>query len=53
MLIAFGSSGDLDYLRRLLDEEGFAVRVVAEQSLVRDDWQVDYFTFLVTPAAEQ
>jgi release factor glutamine methyltransferase len=49
MLVAFGSSGDLGYLRRLLDEEGFAVRVVATQSLVRDGWRVDYFTFRVAP----
>jgi release factor glutamine methyltransferase len=52
MLMSFGSSGDLGYLRRLLDEEGFAVRVVAQQSLVRDGWQVDYFTFRVTPPAD-
>lgn len=49
MLIFFGSSGDLGYLKRLADEEGFSMEVVAQQDLVKDDWRVDYFTFRLTP----
>jgi release factor glutamine methyltransferase len=48
MLIFFGTSGDLAYLKRLADEEGFTAQVVARQDLVKDDWRVDYFTFRMT-----
>ncbi len=48
MLIFFGTSGDLAYLRRLADEESFTVEVIAHQSLVKDEWCVDYFTFRLT-----
>lgn len=50
MLIFFGTSGDLAYLQRLVDEEGFQSVVVAQQDLVKDGWRVDYFTFRVTPS---
>ncbi|WP_326556429.1 methyltransferase [Micromonospora sp. NBC_01796] len=50
MLIFFGSSGDLTYLRHLIDATGFTATVLAQQSLVRDGWQVDYFTFRLTGA---
>ena len=48
MLMFFGTSGDLPYLRRLADEAGFIVTVIAEEGLVKDDWRVDYFTFRLT-----
>lgn len=48
MLIFFGSSGDLDYLQQLIDQEGFQRHVLAQHRLVRDGWQVDYFTFRLT-----
>jgi release factor glutamine methyltransferase len=49
MLIFFGTSGDLAYLERLAGEEGFTSEVLARQNLVKDGWQVDYFTFRLTP----
>ncbi|HEU4422263.1 MAG TPA: methyltransferase [Pilimelia sp.] len=49
MLVFFGTSGDLDYLRKLTDEHGFTGEVVAQQSLVRDGMRVDYFTYRLTP----
>src|SRR6266508_1994251 len=49
MLIFFGSSGDLGYLRGLFDEQGFAAEVIATDSVVKDGWRVDYFTFRLTP----
>lgn len=49
MLIFFGTSGDLGYLRRLADESGFDTTVVASQHLAKDGWRVDYFTFRMTP----
>jgi release factor glutamine methyltransferase len=45
MLIFFGTSGDLAYLQRLVDETGFSSEVVARDELTRDGWRVDYFTF--------
>ncbi|MGP4095189.1 methyltransferase [Nonomuraea sp. KM90] len=45
MLVFFGTSGDLEYLRTLAREAGFAAEVVARKGLVRDGWQVDYYTF--------
>jgi release factor glutamine methyltransferase len=48
MLIFFGSSGDLAYLQQLIDHEGFQREVLAQRSLVKDGWQVDYFTFRLT-----
>lgn len=48
MLIFFGTSGDLGYLRRLADEEGFRSEVVAHLDLVKDGWRVEYFTFRMT-----
>ncbi len=50
MLIFFGSSGDLAYLKRLFNEGGFAAEVVAEHALVRDDWRVEYYTYRLTLA---
>ena len=48
MLIFFGSSGDLLYLKRLIDEAGFTAEVVSTQALVRNDWRVDYYTYRLT-----
>lgn len=48
MLVFFGSSGDLGYLKRLIGEGGFASEVVAEKALVKDGWRVEYFTFRLT-----
>jgi len=49
MLISFGTSGDLGYLNRLVEEAGFASEVVAQRDLVKDDWRVEYFAFRLTP----
>ena len=48
MLIFFGSSGDLAYLKRLIYEGGFAAEVVAEQALVKDGWRIEYYTYRLT-----
>jgi release factor glutamine methyltransferase len=48
ILIFFGSSGDLAYLQQLIDEEGFQREALAQHSLLRDGWQVEYFTFRLT-----
>lgn len=45
ILIFFGTSGDLAYLLRLIDNGGFLHEVAAQRSLIEDGWQIDYFTF--------
>jgi release factor glutamine methyltransferase len=50
MLIFFGTSGDLGYLRQLFAEEGFAAEVVGHRELVKDEMRVDYYTYRVTRA---
>lgn len=52
MLIFFGTSGDLGYLRRLVAEEHFSVVTVAHDTLERDGWTVEYHTFLLRPEEE-
>ncbi|MFI6522799.1 methyltransferase [Spirillospora sp. NPDC050679] len=48
MLVFFGTSGDLPYLRHLADEEGFTTEVLAHEHLSKDGWRVDYYTFRMT-----
>ncbi|MGH3655126.1 MAG: methyltransferase [Micromonosporaceae bacterium] len=45
VLIFFGSSGDLGYLKRLIREERFSSEVVASDHVLKDGWRVNYFTF--------
>jgi release factor glutamine methyltransferase len=52
MLIFFGSSGDIAYLRRLIAGAGFAAEVVAQDRLLRDGWAVEYFTFRLTTGVQ-
>lgn len=47
LLVFFGTSGDLEYLRRLARGAGFVSQVVAHQSLAKEDWRVDYYTYLM------
>lgn len=49
MLIFFGTSGDLDYVRNLFDRNGFTAELLAHESLSKDGWAVDYVTYRVTP----
>jgi release factor glutamine methyltransferase len=49
MLIFFGTSGDLAYLTGLAEQVGFRSEVIAHRDLVKDGWQVEYFTFRMTP----
>ena len=47
MLISFGTSGDLGYLKTLVAEEGFTAEVIASDDLTRQGWKVEYFAFRV------
>jgi release factor glutamine methyltransferase len=53
MLISFGTSGDLGYLRGLMDEQGFRSEVVARHALTRDEMRVEYFVFRLTDATNE
>jgi release factor glutamine methyltransferase len=48
ILLSFGTSADLDYLQSLIKRYGFASQVVAQHTLVREDWTVDYYVFRMT-----
>jgi release factor glutamine methyltransferase len=48
MLISFGTSGDIGYLRGLMDEQGFRVEAVAQRDLTREGVRIDYFVFRLT-----
>jgi release factor glutamine methyltransferase len=48
MLIFFGTSGDLGYLKSLMAAHGFDAEVVAHDELTREGICVEYFTFRVT-----
>ena len=48
MLIAFGTSGDIGYLHKLIAEHGYATEVVASHTLDRDGQRVDYFVYRLT-----
>lgn len=45
LLIFFGTSGDIDYLKGLMSDEGFSAEVVAHDETVGEGWTVEYFTF--------
>jgi release factor glutamine methyltransferase len=48
LLIFFGASGDLGFLRQLLSQEGFAVEVLAHRRVLKEQSWVDYYTHRVT-----
>jgi len=48
MLIFFGTSGDLGYLRQLLAEEGFRIEILNHREMIKDGIRVDYYTHRVT-----
>jgi release factor glutamine methyltransferase len=45
VLISFGTSGDLGYLRTLIDTAGLRTEVGAKRDLVKDGQTVTYYTF--------
>jgi release factor glutamine methyltransferase len=48
--VAFGTSGDIGYLRTLMAENAFRYEIVAHRSLERELMTVDYYTHRVTRA---
>ena len=48
ILLCFGSSGDIGYLYKLIEEYGFQKKVIAQRDLEKEDITVNYYTFLLT-----
>jgi release factor glutamine methyltransferase len=47
MLVSFGTSGDIAYLRGLISAKGFSSQVVGQAEIVRNETKVEYFAFLL------
>jgi release factor glutamine methyltransferase len=50
MLVFFGTSGDIAYLNRLIDDEGFACQTLATLAGERDGVPVEYVTYRLSIA---
>ena len=48
LLLFFGTSGDMNYLRHLIDRSGLAAGSIASRDLIKDGITVTYCTFRVT-----
>ena len=48
MLVAFATTGDLDYLRSLISSAGFRDQAVGHAEIERDGERVEYFAFRLT-----
>jgi release factor glutamine methyltransferase len=48
ILLFFGTSGDIDYLKQLIDKAGFKKEIVNHTEHEKDGMQVEYFTFRLT-----
>jgi len=50
ILVFFGSSGDINYLRALIHQTGFRKSELARKELLKDNWTVTYHTYRLTVA---
>jgi release factor glutamine methyltransferase len=48
LLLFFGTTGDFNYLRHLIDRSGLAADTIASRDLTKDDLAVTYCTFRLT-----
>ena len=48
ILLCFGSSGDIGYLYKLIEDHGFQKKVIAQRDLVKEGITINYYTFLLT-----
>lgn len=48
ILIFFGTSGDISYLRQLIKEAGFDKKIMEKYELTRELWKVTYFVYKLT-----
>ncbi len=45
ILLFFGTSGDIKYLRHLIAQAGLIKSIIASKELIKDGWKVKYFTY--------
>ena len=50
LLLFFGTSGDMTYLRHLIHRSGLADDIIASRDLTKEDLTVTYCTFRLTAA---
>ena len=48
ILLFFGTSGDIAYLRHLITNARLRKRIVASKEITKDGWKVKYFTYKLT-----
>ncbi len=48
VLLGFGTSGDIDFLKKLIEATDFKTEVLVQKNLVKDDQTVSYFTYRLT-----
>lgn len=48
ILLCFGSSGDIDYLNKLIDVSGFKKEIIAKRDLLKEGINVSYYTYRLT-----
>jgi release factor glutamine methyltransferase len=48
ILLFFGTSGDINYVRHLITRTGLTKRIVASQEITNDGWKFRYFTYKLT-----
>ena len=48
VLLSFGTSGDIAYLRHLMTQAGLRKRIVASKEITKDGWKVKYFIYKLT-----
>ena len=48
LLLFFGTSGDMNYLRYLIDRQGFVVHTIASRDLAKDGIVITYATYRLT-----
>ncbi len=49
ILLFFGSSGDIDYLKNLVAKGGFHRETIGSRALTKDDFAATYWTFRLSP----
>ena len=48
ILLCFGSSGDIEYLRMLITKSRFKMKIIAQRDLVKENMSISYFTYKLT-----
>jgi len=52
ILLFFGTSGDINYVRRLMARTGLSRRILASQQISKDEWRFKYFAYKLTKSSK-